>query len=252
MSNGIESLPIRIDGTVATPTAVIEELDEQVPGFWVERQRYLLHKDARVCMERWLQSALEDWEDAGESDEIVVWSRSSAVRLSQQDNQLTLRVDDQDYLITPSSAEQRLTLQLIKSGLPPALGDDITWPLRIDSAASSSKTVIRTEDPGLRIYGTPQFQHRVLSQLALLDGNRELKTLVDDSRQSLGDRQTRVLIMELYVQEKGRFGPTYSTFNQDGDVTLLYNPYQSSETGLDLFKMLYRLFTSLATPSPLP
>ncbi|MFK8332886.1 hypothetical protein M2D63_023020 [Pseudomonas sp. BJa5] len=252
MTNGTESTPIRIDGKVATPSAVIEELDEQVPGFWVTRERYPLHKDARVYMERWLQSALEDWEDAGESDEIVVWSRSSAVGLSQQDNQLTLRIDDQDYLITPSSPAQRLTLQLMKSELPPGLGEGISWPLRIDSAASSSKSVAHTEDPGLQIYGTPQFQFRVLSQLALLDGNKELKALLDDSRQSLGDRHTRVLIMELYVQEKGRFGPTHSTFNREGDVALLYNPYQSSESGLELFKLLYRLFTALATPSPLP
>lgn len=254
MTNVNQATPIKINGAANIPFAIPEELDEGTYDFRVTRQRYSLHKDAQVSIERWVQSAHNDWEAAGESDEIVVWSRTSDVSLSQQDKQLNVRVGNQDYLITPSSEAQRLTLQFLKSDLPSGLTDNVTWPLRVDSGASSEKTFMETEDPHLRIYGTPQFQFRILSQLALLDGHTELKTLLNDSKNAMGDTLVNVLIMELSVKEGGVIGSSFfpTPANRENEIALLYNPYNGVDTGTELFKLLYRVFTSITAPSVIP
>ncbi|CAK9890601.1 MULTISPECIES: hypothetical protein [Pseudomonas] len=251
MSNESNATPIKIDGKVNTPSVIIEELDEATQDFRVERQRFTLHKDARVMVERWVQTAKLDWEDAGESDEIVIWSRSSDIALSQAGSQLNVRVDNQDYLISPSTASQRLTLQVLKSDLPLGLAEGFNWPLRIDSGASSSKTLIQTEDEYLRIYGTPQFQFRILNQLALLDGHRELKALLDDSKNALAGRVVNVLIMEQSVKAGGVIGASVfpAPYARESEIALLYNPYDGVDSDTELFKLLYRIFDSIISPS---
>lgn len=215
---------IRLDASLNTPQAITEELDEGTGSYRVNRERYTLHKDDDVWIERWIQEAQDNWEPAGYSDEIVCWSNSANVRLQRQEANLRIDIDDRTFVIKPDNPEQRFTLQIAEDQAPEEIGAHFDWPLRLDSGASRGYSVVDRPIKKLKIAGTPQFQRRVLAHL---QSNPELEDLIDHVRDAANSPDVPMIIMQLHVGTRPVFGPWASglELHQSPEIILLYNPY---------------------------
>ncbi|WP_166359758.1 hypothetical protein [Pseudomonas akapageensis] len=252
MNTPCNTLPIQIDGRLRTPQAIPEELDEGTALFRVTRYRYPLYKDEEVCIERLIHEAQNDWEEAGTSDEIVFWSRSAKVQLSNPGDTLQVEVNGRTFLLTPDNPQQRLTLQITEDVEQYNAAENFSWPLRVDTGARKTKGTIDTGSRNLQIHGTPQFQRRVLEQLELLEASPALKRLLDEVRVTLDEQDDPLTIVELYVGTESVFGPWASGTDLTSGVVILYNPYDNnSDIDTALFKALYRAY-GLITDAVLP
>ncbi|MFK0088893.1 hypothetical protein ACIQUS_16540 [Pseudomonas sp. NPDC090755] len=218
---------------------------------------YTLLKNADLFIERWIHEAQNDWEDAGSSDELVLWCRAGRVELDRQGDQLKVQVGNQAYLITPAHSQQRLTVQCTSPSADYRIAATFDWPLRIDVGASSRKSTLDTRIQGLRIHGTPQFQRRVMDQLQSLGHQPALKQLLEDVRLVLQRDKAKLTLMQQYVGttpffDSWGFGKDRQEALRSGMI-LLYNPYDNpSDSVAELFTALqhvYGLLTGTVIPA---
>lgn len=229
------------------------ELNEGTLPYRQDQDIYPLLEIAQVQIQRRLTYAKNDFEPVSSRDEIVIWSQTKNIRVSEI-SCIRVEINGQPYLIEPSSGQQGLVLQLAGKQVPPPIDEHFSRPLRLDTEATQNKTLIETTIPNLSIYGTPQFQFRVLAQLALLDGQPALKELLQAARK--GDPQGELLIlMQLYAGDEAVHGQGWDPRTGIGGATaitsILYDPYSHGEDAVSaLFKVLYSALLDLSASDP--
>jgi hypothetical protein len=229
------------------------ELNEGTTAYRQDQDIYPLLETAEVEIQRRLTDAKNDFEPVASRDEIVIWSKTDNIRVSEV-RCIRIEIAGQPYLIEPSSDQQELVLQFAGKQLPTGIDAHFSGSLRLDTEATQNKTLIDTQIPNLSIYGTPQFQFRVLAQLALLAGQPALRELLQSARK--GDPQgERLILMQLYAGNNAVHGqgwdPRTGVEGATAITTILYDPYTHGEDAVTaLFTVLYSALIDLSAGDP--
>ncbi len=220
-----------------------------------------LHREPNIHIQRRLIEAMDDNVVVGRTDEILIWLNTIDVKLNH-DSDLELEVAGKSFAIRQSSADQRLHLLFSGAEAPAGITESITVPLYVDGNASPDRRFEVTAIDHLFLYGTPQFQARVLEQLALLPGYPALNRQLQMARKQFASVPD-IVIMQCHAGPT-QLGPgfdlqrvipaKYAHLLPGHYTVILYDPY--SAEGLDglttLARMLQQAYEALAPDMLVP